>query len=57
MFRGIAEIATWIADHLKGEDAVLDGKVACIDGEGRPVFKDLRIRKSTCIYVAFDLLT
>ena len=24
--------------------------------EGRPVFKDLLFRKSTCIFVAFDLL-
>jgi bifunctional non-homologous end joining protein LigD len=35
---------------------VLDGEIACIDGEGRPVFKDLLLRKSTCIFVAFDLL-
>src|SRR5207253_7071688 len=55
-FRGFAELATWIAEHLKVEDAVLDGEIACIDGEGRPVFKDLLFRKSTCIYVAFDLL-
>ena len=48
--------ATWIAEHLKVESAVLDGEIACIDGEGRPVFKDLLFRKSTCIFVAFDLL-
>ena len=41
---------------MKVEDAVLDGEIACIDGEGRPVFKDLLFRKSTCIFVAFDLL-
>jgi bifunctional non-homologous end joining protein LigD len=35
--------------------SVLDGEIACIDGEGRPIFKDLLFRKSTCIFVAFDL--
>src|SRR5262245_31196856 len=37
-------------------DAVLDGEIACIDGEGRSIFKDLLFRKSACIFVAFDLL-
>src|SRR5213079_970092 len=56
VFRGFADLATWIDEHLKVEDAVLDGEIACIDGEGRPVFKDLLFRKPTCIFVAFDLL-
>jgi bifunctional non-homologous end joining protein LigD len=55
-FRGFAELAAWIAAHLNVENAVLDGEIACIDGEGRPVFKDLLFGKSSCIYVAFDLL-
>jgi bifunctional non-homologous end joining protein LigD len=56
VFRGFAELASWIAQHLKVENAVLDGEIACVDGEGRPVFKDLLFRKSSCIFVAFDLL-
>src|SRR5215475_4635172 len=47
---------TWRTDGEKVEDAVLDGEIACIDGEGRPIFKDLLFRKSACIFVAFDLL-
>jgi len=39
-FHGFAELATWLAEHLKVEDAVLDSEIACIDREGRPVFKD-----------------
>jgi ATP-dependent DNA ligase len=35
---------------------VLTGEIACIDGKGRPVFKDLLFRRSSCIFVAFDLL-
>jgi hypothetical protein len=51
VFRGFTELATWIAEHLKAEDAVLDGEFACIDGEGRVrpdrrsfIFVDLRCR-------------
>jgi len=55
-FRGFAELAAWIAEHVNVEDAVLDGEIACIDGEGRPIFKDLLFRKSPCIFIAFDLL-
>jgi bifunctional non-homologous end joining protein LigD len=56
VFRGFAELATWIAQHLTVRDAVLDGEIACIDGEGRPVFSDLLFRKSHGIFVAFDLV-
>jgi bifunctional non-homologous end joining protein LigD len=56
VFRGFADLAAWIAEHLKVHDAVLDGEIACIDGEGRPVFKDLLFRRSACVFVAFDLL-
>jgi bifunctional non-homologous end joining protein LigD len=55
-FHGFAELADWLAMHLKVQDAVLDGEIACIDEEGRPIFTDLLFRKSTCIFVAFDLL-
>jgi ATP-dependent DNA ligase len=40
-FRGFADLATWIAEHLKVEGAVLDGEIACIDDQGRPGFRDL----------------
>ena len=30
VFRGFAELATWIAEHLKVEDAVLDGEIAAL---------------------------
>ena len=29
-FRGFAELATWIAQHLKVESAVLDGEIAVL---------------------------
>src|SRR5215813_1592185 len=55
-FRGFAELATWIAEHLRVESAVLDGEIACTDESGRPTFRDLLFRKRQCIFIAFDLL-
>jgi len=34
VFRGFTELATWIAEHLKVESAILDGEIACIDDDG-----------------------
>jgi bifunctional non-homologous end joining protein LigD len=55
-FRGFAELATWIAEHLHVESAVLDGEIACLDESGRPTFRDLIFTKRQCIFIAFDLL-
>ena len=35
VFRGFAELATWLAEHLRVESAVLDGEIACVDDAGR----------------------
>jgi bifunctional non-homologous end joining protein LigD len=56
VFRGFADLATWLAAHLRVESAVLDGEIACVDDAGRPIFRDLLFRKRQCIFVAFDLL-
>jgi len=55
-FRGFAELATWIAEHLRVESAVLDGEICCLDESDRPTFRDLLFRKRQCIFIAFDLL-
>src|SRR5581483_4172364 len=55
-FRGFAELADWLAEHIKVESAVLDGEIACVDDAGRPTFRDLLFRKRQCIFIAFDLL-
>jgi ATP-dependent DNA ligase len=36
-FGGFAELADWIAAHLKIESAVIDGEIACIDEAGRHI--------------------
>src|SRR5262249_14856885 len=56
VFRGFAELASWIAKHLGVKSAVLDGEIACIDESGRPVFRDLLFRRRQCVFIAFDLL-
>src|SRR6516165_9876227 len=55
-FRGFAELAAWIAEHLQVENAVIDGEIACVDEGGRPVFRDLLFRRRQCVFIAFDLL-
>jgi bifunctional non-homologous end joining protein LigD len=55
-FRGFAELADWIAKHLRVQSAVLDGEIACVDEGGRPVFRDLLFRRRQCVFIAFDLL-
>jgi ATP-dependent DNA ligase len=35
-FHGFAELANWIAEHVKVESAVLDGELACVDSYGWP---------------------
>jgi bifunctional non-homologous end joining protein LigD len=55
-FRGFADLATWIAEHLRVESAVLDGETACVDDACRPVFRDLLFRRRQCVFIAFDLL-
>jgi bifunctional non-homologous end joining protein LigD len=56
VFRGFAELAKWIGEHLKAESAVLDGEICCLDESGRPTSRDLLFRKRQCIFIAFDLL-
>ena len=55
-FWGFADLATWIATHLRVESAVLDGDIACVDDAGRPVFRDLLFRRRQWVFIAFDLL-
>jgi bifunctional non-homologous end joining protein LigD len=56
VFRGFAELAEWIAQHLKVENAVLDGEIVCVDENGHPNFRDLLFRQREAIFIAFDLL-
>ncbi len=37
-------------------EAVLDGEIACLDGDGKPIFNHLLWRRGTPTFCAFDLL-
>jgi ATP-dependent DNA ligase len=56
-FRGFADLAAWIAKHLRVHSAVLDGEIACVDGAGRPVFRDLLFRRRQCVFIALTCCT
>jgi bifunctional non-homologous end joining protein LigD len=56
VFRGFADLAAWIAEHLPVESPVLDGEIDCVDDAGPSVFRDLLFRRRQCVFIAFDLL-
>jgi bifunctional non-homologous end joining protein LigD len=41
---------------LKVKNAVIDGKLVCLDAEGRSIFSELLFRRGCPIFYAFDLL-
>jgi bifunctional non-homologous end joining protein LigD len=55
-FRNFKDLAQWIGENLRVENAVLDGEIACVDDSGRSVFNDLLFRRRDCVFFAFDLL-
>jgi bifunctional non-homologous end joining protein LigD len=55
-FRRFAPLATALRSVLGVRDAVIDGEVVCLDGEGRPQFRELLFSRAAPSFVAFDLL-
>jgi bifunctional non-homologous end joining protein LigD len=51
-----ADLAACIAKELKVKDAVLDGEIVALDGDGRPAFYDLMKRQCQAVYYAFDII-
>jgi bifunctional non-homologous end joining protein LigD len=49
-FRNFKDLAQWIGEHLRVENAVIDGEIACIDDFGRSVFNDLLFRRRECVF-------
>jgi bifunctional non-homologous end joining protein LigD len=50
------ELARAIAKEISISSAVLDGEIAVLDKEGRPIFADLMKQVKKPAYIAFDLL-
>ena len=48
--RGGTDVAQWIGENRRVENAAIDGEIACVDDLGRSVFNDLLFRKrETCV--------
>jgi len=50
------KLCGFIAAHLPGSSAVLDGKIVCLDQHGRSQFYELMFRRGQPFFYAFDLL-
>ncbi len=44
------------AKELKVTDAILDGEIVALDGNGMPAFYDLMKRQCRAVYYAFDIM-
>jgi len=55
-YKSFGELSSWIARHLKVDNAVLDGEIACLDSEGRSQFNELIYRRGDPYFYAFDVL-
>src|SRR5436190_7136388 len=55
-FHNFQDLAQWIGENLRVENAVIDGEIACVDDSGRSVFNDLLFLRRECVFFAFDLL-
>ena len=56
VYKAYAPLCAWIGRHLRADNAVLDGELACLDEEGKPQFHTLLRRRGDPVFVAFDLL-
>ena len=55
-FRSFPDLASTMSLEVNADDAVLDGEIVKLDGNGRPVFVDLMRRLGLFTFVAFDVL-
>jgi bifunctional non-homologous end joining protein LigD len=56
LFRRFGPLAAALRSVLRMRDAVIDGEVVCLDGDGRPQFNQLLFSRAVPSFVAFDLL-
>src|SRR5579864_4477158 len=55
-FKSFRTLNESILSELKVQSAVLDGEIVCLNGAGKPEFRDLLHRRGEPRFVAFDLL-
>ena len=56
VFGGFRGLRAWFAENLRVQDAIIDGKVCCLDESGAPRFNDLTTGTRDPHFAAFDLL-
>ena len=55
-YKSFGELGGWIGRHLKIENAVLDGEIACLDSDGRSQYNELIHRRGDPHFYSFDIL-
>jgi bifunctional non-homologous end joining protein LigD len=53
---GFKELGHWVREQLPVKEAILDGEVVALDGDGRQNFRDLLAGRGNLHYAAFDAL-
>jgi bifunctional non-homologous end joining protein LigD len=55
-FKSFPALNLVLPDEFHGRSAVLDGEIVCLDGDGKPNFRDLLFRRGEPRFIAFDIL-
>ena len=55
VYKSFPMLCNEIADHIQIHEAILDGEIVHLDGEGNPQFYSLLRRRSPQQFVAFDI--
>ncbi len=50
------QLCHWVREELPVKEAILDGEVVALNGEGRPNFRELTAGRGNLHYAAFDCL-
>jgi len=55
-YRSFDPLKVALVRALKVKNAILDGEIVCLDGEGKSLFNPLLFRRGSPIFAAFDVL-
>ena len=55
-YKSFEPLRVALGRELKVKNAILDGEIVCLDGEGKSLFNQLLFRRGSPIFAAFDLL-
>lgn len=54
-YKRFDDLCHHVASALPTREAIFDGEIVCVDGQGRPRFYDLMFRRVTPCFAAFDI--